>query len=38
MPRKLIGGLIQCSNQINDESQPVAKIQKAMFDRHVPLI
>ena len=38
MPRKLIGGLIQCGNPINDESQPVAKIKKAMLDRHVPLI
>jgi beta-ureidopropionase len=38
MPRKVIGGLIQCSNPVNDESQPVAKIQQAMFDRHVPLI
>ncbi len=38
MPRKVIGGLIQCSNPINDESQPVAKIQQAMFDKHVPLI
>jgi N-carbamoylputrescine amidase len=31
-------GLIQCSNPINDESQPVAKIQKAMLDKHLPLI
>ena len=38
MPRKLIGGLIQCSNPINDESAPIAKIKKAMFDKHVPLI
>ncbi len=38
MPRKLIGGLIQCSNPINDESQPVEKIKQAMFDKHVPLI
>jgi N-carbamoylputrescine amidase len=38
MPRKLIGGLIQCSNPINDESQPVDKIKKAMFDKHVPMI
>jgi len=38
MPRKLIGGLIQCSNPVNDESQPVEKIKKAMFDKHVPLI
>ncbi|MCB9567255.1 MAG: acyltransferase [Myxococcales bacterium] len=31
-------GLIQCSNPINDESVPVAAIQKAMLDKHVPLI
>ncbi len=38
MPRKLIGGLIQCSNPVNDESQPVERIKQAMFDKHVPLI
>ena len=38
MPRKLIGGLIQCANPINDESQPVAKIKQAMFDKHVAFI
>ncbi len=38
MPRKLIGGLIQCGNPLNDESVPVAKIKKAMFDKHVPMI
>ncbi len=38
MPRKVIGGLIQCSNPINDESVPVGTIQRAMFDKHVPLI
>ncbi|MFN3202189.1 MAG: nitrilase-related carbon-nitrogen hydrolase [Bradymonadia bacterium] len=31
-------GLIQCSNPINDESVPVADIQKAMLDKHLPLI
>ena len=31
-------GLIQCSNPLNDELQPVAKIQKAMLDKHLPLI
>ncbi len=31
-------GLIQCSNPINDESRPVAEIQKAMLDKHVPMI
>src|SRR5947207_7363306 len=38
MPRMLVGGLIQCSNPINDESVPVEKIKQAMFDKHVPLI
>jgi N-carbamoylputrescine amidase len=38
MPRKLIGGLIQCSNPVNDESLPVEKIKQAMFDKHAPLI
>jgi N-carbamoylputrescine amidase len=38
MPRKVIGGLIQCSNPVNDESLPVDKIKQAMFDKHVPLI
>lgn len=38
MPRKVIGGLIQCSNPLNDESVPVGTIQRAMFDKHVPLI
>ena len=31
-------GLIQCSNPVNDESVPVATIQKAMLDKHIPLI
>ena len=38
MPRRLVGGLIQCSNPINDESVPVENIKQAMFDKHVPLI
>ena len=38
MPRKVIGGLIQCSNPVNDESVPVAKVKKAMFDKHVAFI
>ena len=38
MPRKVIGGLIQCSNPINDESVPVEKIKQAMLDKHVGLI
>ena len=31
-------GLIQCSNPINDESVPVADIQKAMWEKHIPFI
>ena len=31
-------GLIQCSNPLNDESRPVAEIQAAMLEKHVPLI
>src|SRR5262249_33914949 len=38
MPRKVVGGLIQGSDPINDESVPVEKIKQAMFDKHVPLI
>ena len=38
MARKVIGGLIQCCNPVNDESVPVGTIQRAMFDKHVPLI
>jgi N-carbamoylputrescine amidase len=31
-------GLIQMSNPINDESRPVAEIQSAMFEKHLPMI
>jgi len=31
-------GLIQCSNPLNDETKPVAEIQKAMLDKHMPFI
>ena len=31
-------GLIQCANPLNDESRPVAEIQEAMFQKHLPLI
>jgi beta-ureidopropionase len=31
-------GLIQCANPVNDESVPVADIQQAMLDRHLPWI
>jgi len=38
MPRKVIGGLIQCSNPVNDESVPIAKVQKAALDKHMTFI
>ncbi len=31
-------GLIQCSNPLNDESRSVKEIQKAMVEKHLPLI
>ena len=31
-------GLIQCANPINDESKPVAEIQEAAYQAHLPLI
>jgi N-carbamoylputrescine amidase len=38
MARKVIGGLIQMSNPINDASASVATIRDAMFEKHLPLI
>ena len=38
MARKMIGGLIQCANPINDESQPVAKIKAAALEKHLAMI
>ena len=38
MPRVVKCGLIQCSNPINDEKESIEKIQKAMFDKHLPFI
>src|SRR5258706_3386883 len=31
-------GLIQAANAINDEKRPVAEIQAAMLEKHLPLI
>ncbi len=28
-------GLIQCSNPVNDETKPVAEVQRAMLDKHL---
>ncbi|ADO75798.1 nitrilase-related carbon-nitrogen hydrolase [Stigmatella aurantiaca] len=36
--RKVIGGLIQCSNPINDPAASVQTIRDAMFEKHLPLI
>jgi N-carbamoylputrescine amidase len=38
MSRKIISGLIQASNPINDESKSVAQIQAAMLEKHMPMI
>jgi N-carbamoylputrescine amidase len=38
MPRKVLSGLIQASNPINDESVSVAEVQKAMLEKHLPMI
>ncbi|MCC6873166.1 MAG: acyltransferase [Sandaracinaceae bacterium] len=38
MARTVVGGLIQCSNPINDANASVAKIRDAMFEKHIPLI
>ena len=38
MPRIVKAGLIQASNPLNDESKPVAEIQKAALDKHLPMI
>lgn len=38
MTRLVKCGLIQCSNVINDEKEPIEKIQQAMFDKHIPFI
>jgi beta-ureidopropionase len=38
MARIVRGGLIQCANPVNDESQPVHAIQKAALETHIPFI
>ncbi len=38
MARKILSGLIQASNPINDESKSVAEIQAAMLEKHLPMI
>ncbi|MCC7112335.1 MAG: acyltransferase, partial [Deltaproteobacteria bacterium] len=38
MARKVVGGLIQCSNPLNDPSASVASVKKAMHDKHLAMI
>src|SRR3954465_6858464 len=38
MARKILSGLIQASNPINDESKSVAEVQAAMLEKHLPMI
>ena len=38
MARKILSGLIQASNPINDEARPVAEVQAAMLEKHLPMI
>jgi beta-ureidopropionase len=38
MTRKVTGGLIQCSNPLNDADASVEDIQRAMLEKHLPLI
>lgn len=38
MSRNVRVGLIQAANVINDESVPVAEIQQAMLEKHLPMI
>ena len=38
MPRNVVSGLIQCHNPLNDESRPVAEIQQAALEHHLPFI
>src|SRR4026208_775272 len=37
MPRKVLGGLIQCASPITDPSAPIARVVKAALDAHVPV-
>ena len=38
MARTVLGGLIQCSNALNDPNASVLAIRDAMYDKHIPLI
>ncbi|HBQ16059.1 MAG TPA: acyltransferase, partial [Myxococcales bacterium] len=38
MARKVVGGLIQCSNALNDENASVKQIADAALEKHIGLI
>jgi len=38
MTRKVVGGLIQLSNALNDPNATVPQIRDAMFEKHIPFI
>ena len=38
MARNVTGGLIQCSNPVNDPKATVAQVRQAMFEKHLPMI
>jgi len=38
MPRIVRGGLIQCSNPVNDEKRPIPEIQAAAVEKHMPFV
>ena len=38
MPRKVIGGLIQCHAPITDPSAPIEKVKEAAIETHIPFI
>ncbi|HMA18315.1 MAG TPA: nitrilase-related carbon-nitrogen hydrolase, partial [Thermoanaerobaculia bacterium] len=38
MPRKVIGGLIQCATPTSDPSLPVERIKEDAIARHIPFI
>ena len=38
MPRKVTGGLIQCSNPLNDVSQPVERVKQQALEKHLKFV
>jgi len=38
MARKVVGGLIQAANPLNDENATVQQVSDAMIEKHIPLI